>query len=47
MEQNLLNIREHQKDSWNKFSAGWKKWDKKTMEFLSPMGNEIIEFKRK
>jgi ubiquinone/menaquinone biosynthesis C-methylase UbiE len=35
-------IREQQKQSWNKFSSGWKKWDDLTMEFLKPMGNEII-----
>lgn len=37
-------IREEQKDSWNKFSAGWKKWDELTMSFLRPMGEKIIEF---
>jgi ubiquinone/menaquinone biosynthesis C-methylase UbiE len=35
-------IREQQKQSWNKFSAGWKKWDDLTMDFLKPMGQEII-----
>ena len=35
-------IREQQKESWNKFSAGWKKWDDLTMDFLKPMGEEII-----
>ncbi len=42
MEQQLEQIREQQKDSWNKFSSGWKKWDGLTMEFLKPMGDEII-----
>ena len=42
MEQQLEQIREQQKESWNKFSAGWKKWDKLTMEFLKPVGDEII-----
>lgn len=37
-------IREQQKESWNKFSAGWKKWDELTMSFLRPMGKKIIEF---
>ncbi|MEI9945041.1 MAG: class I SAM-dependent methyltransferase [Chitinophagaceae bacterium] len=37
-----LEIRQQQKDSWNKFSAGWKKWDEMTMEFLGPVGKEII-----
>src|SRR4051812_2026525 len=43
MEQALQQIRDQQKQTWNKFSAGWKKWDKFTMDFLSPMGIGIIE----
>jgi len=39
----LAAIREQQRQSWNKFSAGWKKWDKLTMEFMRPVGDEIIE----
>src|SRR5262245_50049266 len=35
-------IRDQQRDSWNKFSPGWKKWDKLFMDFLRPMGDEII-----
>lgn len=35
-------IREQQKETWNKFSAGWKKWDSITMDWLKPMGVEII-----
>ena len=42
MEQQLEIIREQQKASWNKFSPGWKKWDDLTMDFLKPMGDEII-----
>jgi ubiquinone/menaquinone biosynthesis C-methylase UbiE len=42
MEQQLEQIREQQKESWNKFSPGWKKWDDLTMDFLKPMGDEII-----
>ena len=36
-------IREQQKQSWNKFSPGWKKWDTLLMSFLKPMGDAIIE----
>ncbi|MCG2612520.1 class I SAM-dependent methyltransferase [Flavobacterium sp. SM15] len=43
MEQQLEQIREQQKASWNKFSPGWKKWDDLTMDFLKPMGEEIIK----
>ena len=42
MEQQLQQIREQQKESWNKFSSGWRKWDDLTMDFLKPMGHEII-----
>jgi ubiquinone/menaquinone biosynthesis C-methylase UbiE len=42
MEAQLLQIREQQKDVWNRFSQGWKKWDDLTMDFLKPMADEII-----
>lgn len=42
MEQQLQEIREQQKASWNKSSRGWKKWDDLTMDFLKPFGDEII-----
>lgn len=42
MEQQLLEIREQQKASWNKFSPGWKKWDELFMDHLEPMGDAII-----
>ena len=44
MEQTFEKIRDQQKESWNKFSSGWKKWDDLTMDFLKPMGDEIIRF---
>jgi len=43
MDQQLEEIRDQQKNSWNKFSPGWKKWDSMTMDFLRPMGDEIIK----
>lgn len=42
MEPQLAQIREQQKDAWNKFSPGWKKWDDLMMDFLKPMGDEMI-----
>ncbi|TAL67223.1 MAG: methyltransferase domain-containing protein [Bacteroidetes bacterium] len=42
MEQQHKQIREQQKESWNKFSSGWKKWDDLAMEFMKPVGDEII-----
>ncbi|MBC7886793.1 MAG: class I SAM-dependent methyltransferase [Ferruginibacter sp.] len=42
MVQQIEQIREQQRVSWNKFSPGWKKWDELFMNFLKPMGDEII-----
>ncbi len=42
MNAQLEEIREQQRQSWNKFSPGWRKWDDQTMDFLRPMGNAII-----
>lgn len=42
MDSQMLQIREQQKETWNKFSPGWKKWDQFTMNFLQPMGDAII-----
>jgi ubiquinone/menaquinone biosynthesis C-methylase UbiE len=42
MNEKLVAIRDQQRESWNRFSPGWKKWDTLTMEFLEPMGKEII-----
>jgi ubiquinone/menaquinone biosynthesis C-methylase UbiE len=42
MEAQLIQIREQQKDLWNRFSPGWRKWDSLSMNFLKPMGDEII-----
>jgi ubiquinone/menaquinone biosynthesis C-methylase UbiE len=43
MDAQLIEIRDQQKQSWNKFSPGWKKWDGMMMEFLKPMGDAIID----
>lgn len=42
LNEELEQIRDQQRESWNKFSPGWKKWDDMTMNFLKPMGDEII-----
>ncbi|MDB5022044.1 MAG: methyltransferase type 11 [Pedobacter sp.] len=42
MEAQFELIREQQRQTWNKFSAGWKKWDAVTMDFLQPMGDEMV-----
>jgi ubiquinone/menaquinone biosynthesis C-methylase UbiE len=43
MNTQLEQIREQQKETWNKFSPGWRKWDDFTMAWLKPMGDEIIQ----
>jgi ubiquinone/menaquinone biosynthesis C-methylase UbiE len=43
MEQHEQQIRDQQKQSWNKFSPGWGKWDSLIMQFLRPMGDAIID----
>jgi ubiquinone/menaquinone biosynthesis C-methylase UbiE len=42
MDAQLQQIRDQQRETWNRFSPGWKKWDELTMEFLKPAGDEII-----
>lgn len=42
MDTQLEQIRDQQKESWNRFSQGWKKWNDLTMDFLKPAGDEII-----
>jgi len=43
MSDQLKNIIHQQRESWNKFSPGWKKWDNVNMQFLKPVGDEIIQ----
>lgn len=42
MEKQLEEIREQQRESWNRFSPGWRKWDDLIMDFLKPNGDEIV-----
>ncbi len=42
MESQFEKILEVQRESWNKSSAGWKKWDGLMMRFLQPMSDEMI-----
>ena len=46
MNTQLEQIRDVQKQTWNKSSPGWKKWDELTMDFLRPVGVEIISMLR-
>ena len=42
MDSTLEQIREQQRQTWNKFSAGWKNRDEFNMAFLKPIGDKII-----
>jgi ubiquinone/menaquinone biosynthesis C-methylase UbiE len=42
MSTNLDQIRDQQHDIWDKFSAGWKKWDKMVLGWLAPFGDAMI-----
>lgn len=42
MEPALNQIRDQQRQTWDKFSTGWKKWDDKIMQWIAPVGNELI-----
>jgi ubiquinone/menaquinone biosynthesis C-methylase UbiE len=35
-------IRDQQRDTWDKFSVGWKKWDDTVMTWLAPFGAAMI-----
>ena len=35
-------IRDQQRDTWDKFSAGWKKWDDDVVQWLAPFGAAMI-----
>lgn len=39
----LEQILEKQRQSWNKFAAGWQKWDAMIMEKLKPIGIALLE----
>ena len=39
---NLDQLREQQRQDWDKFSPGWKKWDRFLMDFFRPVGEKLI-----
>jgi ubiquinone/menaquinone biosynthesis C-methylase UbiE len=43
MQTEQINIRDKQKNSWNSFSDGWRKWDDFTMRFLQVQGERMID----
>lgn len=42
METPFEEIRDRQKEIWNRFSPGWDKWDDFMMQFLQPMSDVMI-----
>lgn len=42
MSAHLDQIRDQQKETWDRFSAGWKKWDKLVLGWLAPFGQAMI-----
>jgi ubiquinone/menaquinone biosynthesis C-methylase UbiE len=42
MSSNLDQIRDQQRETWDRFSAGWKKWDELVLDWLNPFGEAMI-----
>jgi ubiquinone/menaquinone biosynthesis C-methylase UbiE len=42
MSSNLDQIRDQQRETWDRFSSGWKKWDEKVLRWLAPFGNAMV-----
>ena len=42
MPSQLEQIRDQQRQTWDKFSSGWKKWDELVLGWLSPVGEQLI-----
>jgi ubiquinone/menaquinone biosynthesis C-methylase UbiE len=43
MGRQLEQIRDQQQATWDKFSAGWKKWDALVLGWLEPVGTELLD----
>ena len=43
MSSNLDQIRDQQRETWDRFSAGWKKWDAMVLGWLAPFGEAMIQ----
>lgn len=46
MSTHLDQIRDQQQATWDKFSDGWKKWDALVLNWLAPVGAEMVEAAR-
>lgn len=38
----LEQIRDQQRETWDRFSHGWKKWDHHVLNWLAPVGEQLI-----
>lgn len=43
MAPNFDEIRDQQRDTWDRFSAGWKTWDEIVLGWLAPFGAAMIQ----
>jgi len=46
METTIETIRDQQRDTWNKFSVGWKKWDELVLAWLRPINSALLDAAR-
>ncbi|MEI2301295.1 class I SAM-dependent methyltransferase [Ensifer sp. MJa1] len=42
MSAHLDQIRDQQRETWDRFSAGWKRWDRLVLAWLAPFGAAMI-----
>jgi ubiquinone/menaquinone biosynthesis C-methylase UbiE len=42
MSSSLEQIRDQQRETWDRFSAGWKKWDAMVLGWIAPVGEAMI-----
>ncbi|HMF41475.1 MAG TPA: methyltransferase domain-containing protein [Polyangia bacterium] len=38
-----IQVRDQQQATWNKFSAGWGKWDELVLSWLGPVGDALLD----
>ncbi|MCA1979647.1 MAG: methyltransferase domain-containing protein [Thiobacillus sp.] len=43
MDAQLEEIRDQQRQTWDTFSAGWKKWDALVQRWIAPVGEALIQ----
>ena len=42
MREPLIQIRDQQRQTWDRFSGGWKQWDQVVLNWIAPVGEELI-----